>query len=190
MGPRQGPAGEGAPRGLAVARSLDSRGAAAASRLSVLVSECACLFLYMLLFTGFLFCVVGMVPCPSEGGVAGTVKVSSSPVCLLQVAGVVLSVRLPQRGPSAAARTRQGHPEGPVADVWGSLPAGVHRARPLRRPLRSAGGGPGSRSWCRGLSAPVHISCTPAGPLLAPAPEWQLDGVGEGRLTAWGRGQR
>lgn len=142
----------------------------------------------MLLFTGFLFCVVGMVPCPSEGGVAGTVKVSSSPVCLLRVAGVVLSVWLPQRGPSAAARTRQGHPEGLVADVWGSLPAGVHGARPLRRPLRSAGGGPGSRSWCRGLSAPVHISCTPARPPPGPGPRVAVGWSGGGAFNCLGQG--
>lgn len=134
----------------------------------------------MLLFTGFLFCVVGMVPCPSEGGVAGTVKVSSSPVCLLQVAGVVLSVRLPQRGPSAAARTRQGHPEGLVADVWGSLPAGVHGARPLRRPLRSAGGGPGSAAGAGGSALQFTSPAPPQ------APSWPRPQSGS--WMEWGRG--
>lgn len=124
------------------------------------------------------FCsaVVGMVPCPSEARVDGTAKVSPSPVCLLQVAGVFLSVWL-RLAPSAGAL---------VADVCGSLPVGIGAG-----PCVLLGCGLGSRSGARGPSAPAHGSCIAARPPPRPhpAPELQLDGVGEGHLTALGRGQ-
>lgn len=144
-------------------------------------------------FSSFLFCVVGMVPCPSEGGVAGTVKVSSSPVCLLQVAGVVLSVWL-RLAPSAGALGSCSHSAGPPRRAGGGCVRLSPRRCPRSRapaqapPFCGAGGGPGSRSWCRGLSAPVHISCTPARPPPGPVPRVAVGWSGGGAFNCLGQG--
>lgn len=146
----------------------------------------------MLFSLVFCSAIVGMAPCLSEGGVDGTVKVSPSPVCLPQVAGVFLSgsVWLPWQ-----LLTLSSLPPRRVGGWWlmsaALSPSLSTEPGPCAGSSVLPGCGLSSRSWCQGLSAGagadlLHHRQAPA--LPPPRPRASVGWSGGGAFNCFGQG--